>query len=190
MKSESHPAVFLDRDGTINREVDYLSDPSQLDLLPGAAQAIARLQRGGFAIVVITNQSGIARGRLTEGDLDKIHGRLRELLAEEGATLDGIYYCPHHPTEGPAPYRRVCECRKPAPGMLEDAVRDLELDVSRSFAVGDAPRDLRAAAQLGIPGILVESGKPVSEESRTEFDVCADLAAAAQEILTRNIATS
>ena len=153
------PAAFLDRDGTIVREVDFLTDPEQLELLPGAARALRRLERAGYARVLITNQSGVARGYLSEARLHEVHRQLRRMLSEAGASLDAIYYCPHHPSAGEPPYRRACDCRKPAAGMLERATDALGLDPRRSFTVGDSLRDLQAAAPLGIEGVLVETGK-------------------------------
>ncbi len=181
--SEGRKAVFLDRDGTVNAEVDYLSAPEQLVLLPGAARAIARLNRAGFATVLITNQSGVARGLFDEARLAEIHERLRELLAAEGAHLDAIHYCPHHPELGEPPYRRDCDCRKPRPGLLRRAAEELGLNLERCWSVGDAPRDLEAAAALGVPGILVASGKPVTEENAGRYPVCPDLASAVERIL-------
>jgi D-glycero-D-manno-heptose 1,7-bisphosphate phosphatase len=182
-RSKSRPAVFLDRDGTINAEVDYLSDPDQLVLLPGAGRAIARLNAAGYLTVVVTNQSGIARGLLSEQRLDEIHARLRQLLAQEGGALDAIHHCPHHPTIGAAPYRRECDCRKPLPGMYERAARELGLDLQRSWAVGDSPRDLEAAAALGVPGILVASGKALASDAAARFETAEDLAQAVERIV-------
>jgi len=154
----ARPAVFLDRDGTIVREADYMRSVSQLRLLPGAAEAIRRLNEAGFAIVVTTNQSGIARGLLTEADLAEIHAALTNRLARRGARLDGIYYCPHHPQAALPAYRKRCRCRKPAPGLLLRAARELGLDLSRSFAVGDSRRDVEAGKRAGCSTILVRTG--------------------------------
>ncbi|MFT7670375.1 MAG: D-glycero-D-manno-heptose 1,7-bisphosphate phosphatase [Planctomycetota bacterium] len=178
MQSDPRPAVFIDRDGTINMEVDYLSKPEDLKLLPGAGEAIARLNAGGFLAIVITNQSGIARGLFDMKQLGRIHQRLRELLQECGAKLDGIYSCPHHPDFDPKP----CSCRKPLPGLYEQACVEHAIDLAASFAVGDSPRDLQAATAIGVPGFLVESGKPVSALQREEYDVVEDLAAAVELI--------
>ncbi|MFT5051261.1 MAG: D-glycero-D-manno-heptose 1,7-bisphosphate phosphatase [Chlamydiales bacterium] len=160
------PAVFLDRDGTIVREVDFLRRPEEVELIPGAAGALRELARAGFVLVVVTNQSGVARGYLDEACLEQIHARMRELLVAQGAHVDLILHCPHHPTAGEAPYRRDCECRKPSPGMLEQAASQLQLDVRASWTVGDSERDLEAGRQLGIPGILVDTGKGASEHAR------------------------
>jgi D-glycero-D-manno-heptose 1,7-bisphosphate phosphatase len=190
----SRPAVFLDRDGTVNVDVEYLSDPDELVLLPGAGAAIAALNRAGYDVVVITNQSGIARGMLDEERLTAIHARLVELLAREGAHVDAIRYCPHHPTEGRPPYRADCDCRKPLPGMIVSAARELSSDLSRSWVVGDSMRDLQAGAALGVPGILVATGKDerhrLGELVRPEPRFAEDLQAAVALILRESAAGS
>ena len=155
------PAVFLDRDGTINVEVDYLRRIEDLVLIPGSARAIARLNRAGYPVVAVTNQSGIARGLLDEQTLSEIHERLAVLLAAESAHLDAVFVCPHHPEHGEAPHRRDCDCRKPAPGLLFRAAEELGLDLARSWMVGDSLRDLEAGAAAGVRGILVGTGKGV-----------------------------
>lgn len=186
------PAVFVDRDGTINEDVDFLTDPGELQLFPGSAEALAALARAGFGLVVITNQSGVARGLLTEDTLAAVHAKLEAMLAEGGARVDRIAYCPHHPTEGAPPYRRACDCRKPAPGLLARAIADLALDPAASWVVGDSERDLEAGAALGIPGILVATGKGTAEHARLAAEGRAperfvpDLAAAAELILANS----
>lgn len=162
---DRRPAVFLDRDGTINVEVDYLADPADLELLPGVPAAVAALNRADFRVVVVTNQSGIARGVLDEAALETIHDALTARLARAGARVDAIYHCPHHPTEGVPPWRASCECRKPRPGMLVRAAAELGLDLTRSWIVGDSVRDLEAGAALGVPGILVATGKGALERA-------------------------
>lgn len=152
------PAVFLDRDGTINTEVDYLSSPEQLELLPGAASAIAALNRAGWKVILTTNQSGVARGYFTEETLGAIHARLREMLAKEGASLDAIYYCPHHLEGTVSPYASACDCRKPGTGMAERAARELNLDLARSVWVGDKMSDLKGAEKFGGRSVLVMTG--------------------------------
>jgi D-glycero-D-manno-heptose 1,7-bisphosphate phosphatase len=156
--------VFLDRDGTITREVDYLRRVEQLRLLPGAAQAIRRLNEAGLAVVVLTNQSGIARGLLTEEEFCVIQEVLSARLAARGAHLDGVYYCPHHPEATVARYRRECDGRKPAAGLVRCAARELDLDLAHSFAIGDRARDLAPGRSVGCATVLVCTGYGKREE--------------------------
>lgn len=183
-----HAAVFLDRDGTINREVDYLADPADLELLPGAAEALRRLKEAGYLLCVVTNQSGVARGLLDEDRLAEIHDRLRALLAAEGVELDWIGYCPHHPTEGRPGYRANCSCRKPRPGMMLEAAATLGISLERSWCVGDSMRDLKAGERIGVMGLLVRTGKGAEQARKAEssghyVDAVDDLLAAAERIL-------
>lgn len=157
-EEKGQAAVFFDRDGTINEEVGYLDRPERLRLIPGAAEAIRLINASGMRAVVVTNQSGIARGLFSEVDVGAVHARLRELLLREGGYLDGIYFCPHHPTEGRAPYLRHCDCRKPAPGLLLKAVSELNLAPHRSYMVGDTLKDMEAGERVGARGILVRTG--------------------------------
>ena len=166
MPSPLSPAVFLDRDGTLNREVDYLADPEDLVLLPGVLPALGRLRAAGFRLVVVTNQSGVARGLFTEETLAAIHERLASRLAEGGVALDAVEVCIHHPTAGSLPHRRECDCRKPAPGMLLAARDRLGLDLARSWIVGDGERDLAAGAAVGVRGVLVGTGHGAAERAR------------------------
>lgn len=162
------PAVLLDRDGTLVEEIDYLSDPTQLRLIAGAAAAVRRLNEAGFPVIIVTNQSMIARGMGTEADLALVHEHLIALLRAEGARLDRIYYCPHHPDIGEPPYRAICECRKPLPGLLYQAAIDLHLDLSRSTMIGDSLRDLEAGDAAGCGTlILVRTGHGAAEETKT-----------------------
>lgn len=154
----SVPAVFVDRDGTLNREVEYLAAVEDLRLLPGAADGVRRLRAAGFAVVVVTNQSAVARGFLDRATLAAIHRELRRRLAARGASLDGLYVCPHHPQAGRPPLRRRCRCRKPAPGLVRQAVRELGLDIERSYCVGDGAADLALAAWTGTRAVLVLTG--------------------------------
>src|SRR5262249_57911234 len=137
------PAVFLDRDGTMNVDVGYLSSPDQLEVYPYTAEAVRLINESGMLAIVVSNQSGIARGFLTEQTLEMIHARLILLLEQEGARLDGIFYCPHHPTIGDPPYRRACDCRKPQPGMVLRAAELHGIDLSRSILIGDKPIAIR-----------------------------------------------
>ncbi|HLN86750.1 MAG TPA: HAD-IIIA family hydrolase, partial [Candidatus Limnocylindrales bacterium] len=118
-------AIFLDRDGTVIREINYLSRIAQIEVLPGVAPALRLLRGHGFKLVIVTNQSVVARGGLSEAGLQQIHAEIINRLAQEGATLDGVYYCPHHPTEGLGDYRIICDCRKPKTGMIRRAGEDL-----------------------------------------------------------------
>jgi D-glycero-D-manno-heptose 1,7-bisphosphate phosphatase len=151
-------AVFFDRDGTINVEVGYLNDLKQLELITGAGAALNRLNKAGILVVLVTNQSGVARGFFTEDFVRKTHALLADMLRKEGARLDGIYYCPHHPKSGNAPYVRACDCRKPGIGMLEQAARELDVDLARSFVVGDKWSDVELGQRAGAVSILVETG--------------------------------
>lgn len=151
-------AIFFDRDGTVNVEVDFLTSPQDLILLPGAADAVREATAMGFKTIVITNQSGIARGLLTETQLGDIHSELKKQLELQGAYLDAIYYCPHHPEDGTDSYRATCDCRKPNIGMLTKAAAEFELDLKRSFVIGDRMRDVEAARNAGATPILVLTG--------------------------------
>jgi len=151
------PAVFLDRDGTVIREVGYLTRAEQIEILDGAPAAIRALSAAGFKIVMVTNQSAVARGWLTEAKLKQIHRLIQDRLAFEGARLDAIYYCPHHPSEGIPAYRVVCDCRKPNPGMVQRAVDDLALEPTRSYVLGDQNIDRELALRVGATPVLVRS---------------------------------
>jgi len=156
------PAVFLDRDGTINREASYITRPEQLTLLPGAAEAVRRMREAGYRIVVVTNQPVIARGECTTAELLRIHDHMEMELSREGAFLDGIYYCPHHPDkgfEGERPELKMeCECRKPGDGMLRRAAEELNLDLAASWLIGDSTGDIQAAHKCGVRSILLRTG--------------------------------
>jgi D-glycero-D-manno-heptose 1,7-bisphosphate phosphatase len=156
--TKGHVAVFMDRDGTICEEVGYLDSVERFLLLPRSGAAIKLLNDRGFKAVVVTNQSGVARGYFSEARLQELHAELFRQLGQEGAFLDGIYYCPHHPSEGEEPYRKICECRKPAPGLLRKAAEDLDLDLTLSYTVGDRLADLECGQRVGAKGVLVLSG--------------------------------
>jgi histidinol-phosphate phosphatase family domain/HAD-superfamily hydrolase, subfamily IIIA len=175
------PAVFLDRDGTLIEDRHYLRDPADLQLLPGAAEAIRRLNRAGLAAVVVTNQSGIARGLLTEADYQGSVRRLDALLGDEGARLDAHYHCPHLPE-----ISGQCDCRKPGLLLYQRAATDLGLDLARSWWIGDRLRDVEPAGRLGGRGALVLTGAG-QEASRLpgadRWITAGDLGAAVQSIL-------
>jgi lipopolysaccharide heptosyltransferase II len=156
-RNEAAPVVYLDRDGTLNFDPGYLNQPEQLRLLPGVGPAVARLNRAGFRTVVLSNQSGVARGLITQDQLEGIHKRLRELLAEHGAWLDGIFICPHHPDEG-------CNCRKPAPGLIHRAHLELGATLDNAIVIGDKATDMDLARNVGALAIFVRSGNAPQEE--------------------------
>ena len=181
--SPGRPAVFLDRDGTIVVERNYLADPARVELVPGAAAALRALAEAGDALVVVTNQSGIARGLYGEGEFSAVQRRIEELLAREGIRLDGVYHCPHHPD-----YTGPCECRKPAVGLYLRAARELGLDLSRSVCIGDRLKDVLPARQLGCAAaILVRTGYGEGEAPNAPewVRIEADLQAAARAVLAR-----
>lgn len=155
----ANTAIFLDRDGTLINDPGYLNHPDQVQLLEGAAEALRELRGLGYKTVVVSNQSGVARGIVTEEMLGKIHERLRELLAAKGATLDKVYYCPYHPDGVVEQYRKDSDLRKPKPGMLLAAARDMEIDLAKSWMIGDAERDIEAGRSAGCRTILVSAAR-------------------------------
>ncbi|MDR1398157.1 MAG: HAD-IIIA family hydrolase [Desulfarculales bacterium] len=185
-------AVFLDRDGVLNEEAGYITGPDQLKLVPGSARAVSRLNRAGLLAVVVTNQPVLARGECDEAGLQAVHTRLEHLLGREGAYLDRLYYCPHHPERGfpgeRPELKTVCACRKPAPGMLFRAACDLHIDLHRSWLVGDRISDIQCAANVGCRSVLTGiSGRENAffadgGEVKPDFQV-KDLAAAVDIIL-------
>lgn len=177
--SEGRIGVFLDRDGTLNEEVDFVRTADQLRLIPGAVAAVKKLNDQGTVVCVISNQSGVARGYITEEDLVSIHAKLKDELRLGGAHIDRIYYCPHHPTEGVAPYNVECDCRKPKPGMLKRGEAELDTDLGRSFLIGDSVVDMQAAHAVGASAVLVRTGygKTAQEECRKKNIPVAHVAA-------------
>ena len=172
-------AVFIDRDGTLNEEVGYINHVSRLMLLPRAAEAVRKLNEAGVPAVVISNQAGVARGYFPEERVIEVNDRLKELLSEQGARLDGLYYCPHHPDGVESPYRRDCDCRKPKTGMIDLAARELDLDVAGSYMVGDRFGDIRLARAAGCKGVMVLTGygRGAWEHDRDRADVYPDYVA-------------
>jgi D-glycero-D-manno-heptose 1,7-bisphosphate phosphatase len=152
------PAVFMDRDGCLTEEVGYVNHPTRIRLLPRTAQAVRRLNQAGVPAVMVTNQTGIARGYFSEETLHATNARMRDDLAAAGARLDGAYVCMHHPTEGLPPYRADCDCRKPRPGLLHRAAADLGLDLAASVMIGDKLSDVAAGHTVGAAGVLVLTG--------------------------------
>jgi D-glycero-D-manno-heptose 1,7-bisphosphate phosphatase len=172
--SPVRPWVLLDRDGTLNREVEYLARPEQLELLPGVGAALRQLQALGCRLIVVTNQSGIARGYFTPADLDAIHERLRTLLAAENVVLDGLFHCPHSPTD-------ACRCRKPGTALFEQAVAALGEMPTERFMVGDRQSDLQFGRNINARPILLRTGYGANQSAATESladVVCEDLLAA------------
>ena len=177
-------AVFLDRDGTINVEKDYLYRIDDFEFIPGAPEAIRLLNSAGFLVVVVTNQSGVARGYYTEEDVDTLHSHISNELATVGARVDAWNYCPHHPS-GKGRYAFPCNCRKPLPGMLRDAAQRLDIDLSSSIMIGDKLVDMEAAIAAGCRPILVRSGYGRIEEPNIPVgtEVFDDLHSAAVSLL-------
>ncbi len=183
--------VFLDRDGVIIEDVHYLEKPEQVRLTPGAGAAVARLNAAGLLVVVATNQSGVARGYFPVERVGEAHRRLDELLAEQGARVDRYYFCPHHPDGTVAAFRVACDCRKPRPGMLHKAARDLGIDLNASFLIGDKVSDLEAGAAAGCRTLLVRTGHgkslrgPLPAERLRLLAVTPDLSEAVAIVLAR-----
>ncbi|MDR1522900.1 MAG: HAD family hydrolase [Endomicrobium sp.] len=169
-----HPAVFLDRDGTLIYSKNYLSSPGQVKLYSYTAESINKLKRAGFKVIVVTNQSGIARGMFTLKDLDKIHKKFLSLLKIAGASIDGIYFCPHVDADN-------CQCRKPKVGMVMQGSKDFNIDLKKSYTVGDSIRDYLLGFNVGGKGILVLTGhgknqkQKINQEKIKPFAVCKDL---------------
>lgn len=152
------PAVFMDRDGTINDEMGYINHISRFKLLPRSTAAIQLINKNGYKAVIITNQSGVARGYFPEKLVEDIHENLKRCLSQEGVHIDRIYYCPHHPFLGMGKYKKDCECRKPKIGMIKKAAKELDIDLSRSYMVGDRGADIQMAKEFGGKGVLVLTG--------------------------------
>jgi D-glycero-D-manno-heptose 1,7-bisphosphate phosphatase len=192
MKDRPRPAVFLDRDGTINVEAGYLSRPEDLRLINGSAAAIRRLNDAGFLVVVVSNQSGVARGYFGEEAVARVNEAMARRLKRRGAHLDAVYYCPHYPDGVVEQYRRECECRKPGPGMVRRAQEDLDIDVGRSYVVGDHRGDIKLAKNVGARSILVVTGHGAEEMDKLRGDgiepdfVAKNLAEAVDRILSEH----
>ena len=152
------PALFMDRDGTVSEEVGYVNHPSRFRVFPYSAEAIKLLNKNGWLAIVVTNQAGVARGYFSEDVIVQIHEQLRRDLENASAKLDAIYYCAHHPSVGEAPYRLDCDCRKPKTGLIDRAVVDFEIDLQRSWMVGDRYGDIELAQNAGLHSALVLSG--------------------------------
>ena len=193
-EQESAPAVFLDRDGTINVDrVEYVTEPGQMELIEGVGQALRRLQAGGYRLVVITNQACLAKGLVDKAGLKKVHDKMESLLAEEGVSLDGIYFCGDHPEGSVEQYAKESERRKPQPGMLLEAARDLDIDLSKSWMVGDKTRDAEAGKGAGCRTILLndleqqeKGGNEPPDPEAADF-IAANLLEAAEVIIREDM---
>ena len=183
-----HRAVFLDRDGTINEERGHIQSPEKLVLLSGATAAIRNLNRSIYRTVIVTNQSVIARGKCTEAGMKAIHNRLEFLMKADGAFVDGIYYCPHHPDSGIAGGRQdlkiVCDCRKPKPGLITRAAKEMNIDLNLSWMVGDMASDIETASRAGIRSVLLTQQSSCNNQEYVNPDAeCLDLKDAVKLIL-------
>ena len=167
-------AAFLDRDGTIIEEVGYLDRPERVALYPWTIDAIRALNRAGLAVVMATNQSGVARGFFTEAVVDDVHRHMAAMLAAGGARIDAYYYCPHHPDGKVEGYNRGCDCRKPGRGLVDRAARELGVDPTRSFVVGDRWLDVALGRAVGAESVLVRTGYGMTEEQKRPGDLAAD----------------
>lgn len=179
-------AIFLDRDGTINVEKDYLVRPEEFEFIPGAPAAISRLKRAGFLVIVVTNQSGVARGYFDIDAVHRLHEHLQQQLSAVGTGIDGFYLCPHHPEHGVGEFKIECDCRKGNPGMLLRAAMDYGIDLAHSYMIGDKLADVEAGIRAGCQPILVLTGYGQSESgelANAEVPVVADLPAAVDYIL-------
>ena len=178
-------ACFLDRDGVVNEEVDYLWQPEKVAIIPGVAEGLRKLHENGFLAIVVSNQAGVARGYYKEADVDEVNARIQELLVAAGTRIDAFYYCPHHPE-----FSGECKCRKPEPGMILNAAAEFKIDLTKSFMVGDRLSDLESAERAGCQcGYLVRTGYG-SEVIRTHqpqnVKIADDLQAAIDDYLANN----
>lgn len=188
MSASLRPAVFLDRDGTINEDVGYLSELAHLTLFPWAIDAVRLLNRAGYVVPIITNQGGIGRKMIRPEFVGQLHAEIDRRLAGGGARVDGWYVCPHHPEALVDDLRVACDCRKPAPGMALDAARDLGIDLARSWVIGDKWIDVQLGQRIGGRGILVRTGwgqieEGVRPEGQTVDAICDSLAGAVAFVL-------
>ena len=196
ISQQKRPAIFLDRDGTLNVEKGHISDPQQLELLPGVGGALRTLREAGFQLILVTNQSVIARGGATEADVAAIHRRLERELGKAGAFLDAIYVCPHYPDRdlpGGRPELKIaCDCRKPGIGLIKQACRDIPIDLTGSWVVGDQMRDIEMARRAGLRSVLVRTGIAGGDNAfaAKPDHVVADLTQAAKLIVGREVAVS
>lgn len=164
------PAAFLDRDGVLNVDHGYAHRADQLDWVKGAQEAVRLLNEAGFTVIVVTNQSGVARGMYSEADIHAFHAHMQEALNAQGAHIDAFYHCPHHPEGSVEAFTGACDCRKPGTGMLEQAAREWPLDLERSFLIGDRDGDMEAAAAFKIRGIRFDhAGQSLADVVRSQL---------------------
>jgi D-glycero-D-manno-heptose 1,7-bisphosphate phosphatase len=189
MDSAPTPAVFIDRDGTLNVDAGYISDPEDLVMYPCAGRAVRLLNENGLKAIVVTNQSTVARGYCSEEMIEVIHAKLRDELKKEGGYLDAVYYCPHHPEIGDERYRVGCQCRKPGAGMLYQAEREHNIDLARSYVIGDKSLDIEMARSVGAAAALVLTGfgndslRRLKGKSLEPDFICEDVLEAVKTIL-------
>lgn len=169
--SPERRAVFLDRDGTINVDYGWVWRTNQLRLLPGVASAIRRLNQAGYLVIVVSNQSCVGRGYCTEEDVNQFNLQLNRELRRRGAHIDAFYFCPHHPTKAKGEYRRSCNCRKPKPGLIKQAMRDFDISPQGSFMIGDAPKDVKAGLAAGLTAIRLTVHQDRSRANATAPDL-------------------
>lgn len=163
-----YKAVFLDRDGTINVEKDYLCKIEDFEFIPGAPEAIKRLKNSGYLVIVVSNQSGIARGYFDESAVDVLHQHIQTALNHFGTSIDAFYYCPHHPVQGKGEYKLQCNCRKGAPGMLLQAAEEYDINLQQSYMIGDKLADIEAGERAGCKSLLVLTGYGDQTAARPE----------------------
>jgi D-glycero-D-manno-heptose 1,7-bisphosphate phosphatase len=180
-KTMARPAVFLDRDGTLNLDKGYVHCIEDWEWIPGAIDALVALRKAGFLVIVVTNQAGIARGYYGEGEVNNLHEKINQELQQHGGQIDGFYHCPHHPE-----FSAACECRKPKPGLIHEACRDFSIDLSRSWLVGDKASDIQAGLAAGVKSILVLTGYGNNDRALLGDDAIfvTDVAAASRYIIS------
>lgn len=161
-------AIFLDRDGTINVDKDYLYEVEKFEFVEGALEGLKLLYNLGYILIVVTNQAGIARGYYTEEDLKKVNDFMKEKLLENGIKISKCYFCPHHKDKGIGKYKIDCECRKPKPKMLLDGIKEFNIDPKQSYMIGDKLSDVYAGLNAGVKSVMVETGKEITEEIKKE----------------------
>lgn len=179
-----HPALFLDRDGTIIVEQHYLNDPHLVQIEDGVVEGLQAAQTAGYKLIIVTNQSGIARGKIKMMDYLAVHRRMLDLLSRHHIVINGTYYCPHHPNHGPSRLRKSCACRKPKPGMIQHAIADHHIDPRRSVMIGDRHTDCEAGRAAGIRAIHIQTGHGPDEPIHHGYETAANLGAAIHRILT------